>query len=138
MEQIEESLKLAQQYHACFEYNDFFIPQVFSDDAEIEKRIQFYKSLERDRSRDTLHGAFLDVTIARKCFRIKEVREAASRLSFTTTGMEFATEMIVEFALSSASICEIPVVLRKDRRSSASADISRWMETFKIYCKKNR
>lgn len=83
MEQIEESLKLAQQYHACFEYNDFFIPQVFSDDAEIEKRIQFYKSLERDRSRDTLHGAFLDVTIHSQDEKIREVSRARVRQSLT-------------------------------------------------------
>lgn len=76
-------------------------------------------------------GVPLLSAIARRCFHVKEirdfhcglrgfVRESANRLSFTTTGMEFATEMIVEFALSGADICEIPVVLRKDKRSGAS------------------
>lgn len=94
---------------------------------------RFAKQMEKG-AMPFLHRYFgvpLLSAIARKCFCIKEVkdfhcgqrgfvREAASRLSFTTTGMEFATEMIVEFALSGACICEIPVVLRKDKRSGAS------------------
>ena len=53
-----ESLELAKRYNACFEYNDFFNPSVLEDATLIEELITFYKGLERDRSKDTLHGAF--------------------------------------------------------------------------------
>ena len=60
----EESKKLAEEYHAGFEYNDFFLPGVYEDEAEIKRRIAGYKALGRDRSNDTVHGAFLDVVIS--------------------------------------------------------------------------
>lgn len=81
MEHIEESLALAEQYHAQFEYNDFFLPKVYSDAAEVEKRILFYQSLDRDRGRDTLHGAFLDVTIHSQDEKIREISKARMRQS---------------------------------------------------------
>lgn len=63
-ERREDSAKLAQEYNAGFEYNDFFQPQVYENDAEIRRRIEGYKALSRDRSNDTLHGAFLDVVVS--------------------------------------------------------------------------
>lgn len=63
-DQREEYAKLAEQYHAGFEYNDFYLPGVYGDEAEIQRRIDGYCALERDRSRDTLHGVFLDVVIS--------------------------------------------------------------------------
>ena len=47
-------------------------------------------------------------------------RETAQKMLFKTEGMEFATEMIVEFAQAGERICEIPIVLRKDRRNGKS------------------
>ena len=35
-----------------------------TDEEEIKKRITLYKGCARDRSRDTLHGVFLDIAIA--------------------------------------------------------------------------
>lgn len=69
--------------------------------------------------------------LARKRFGINEVRdfhcgqrgfcrETAQRLQFRTGGMEFATEMIVEFAMAEARICEVPVAFRRDKRSGPS------------------
>jgi len=69
--------------------------------------------------------------VARKRFGIKEVqdfhcgqrgfcRKTAQDLQFRTDGMEFATEMIVEFAAAGARICEIPIALRRDKRSGSS------------------
>ena len=63
---IQESLRLAEEYGAAFEYNDFFAPDVYSDEEEIKKRITLYKGCARDRSRDTLHGVFLDISVASK------------------------------------------------------------------------
>ncbi len=44
-------------------------------------------------------------------------REAVDRLGLKTTGMEFASEMVVKAALFGLRIAEIPVTLRKDGRS---------------------
>lgn len=71
-ENIEKSLELAKKYNAAFEYNDFFKPQVFEDEDILEERIQFYLGLNRDRSRDTLHGSFLDLCIASQDSTIRE------------------------------------------------------------------
>lgn len=61
---MRESLALAEEYHAAFEYNDFFEPDVYSDAEEIKKRISFYRRCPRDLSKDTVHGVFLDMSIA--------------------------------------------------------------------------
>lgn len=47
-------------------------------------------------------------------------RERALSLNLHCPGMEFATEMIAVFAQSGAEICEVPTVLRKDRRLGRS------------------
>ena len=47
-------------------------------------------------------------------------RETAMSLGLSCKGMEFATEMIVKFALKGCKIAEIPVVLRKDGRGGKS------------------
>jgi glycosyltransferase involved in cell wall biosynthesis len=44
-------------------------------------------------------------------------REAIDRLHLVTTGMEFASEMVVKAAIGKLRIAEIPVTLRKDGRS---------------------
>lgn len=60
---MQESLKLAEEYDAAFEYNDFFDPAVYTDEEEVKKRISFYKNCPGKRERDTLHGVFLDNVI---------------------------------------------------------------------------
>ena len=100
---IEESMKLAKQYEACFEYNDFFSPAVLEDEAKIEELIAFYQGLDRDRSQDTLHGAFLDVTIhsddpairAVSEHRVRQCMEIADRLGIR--GVVFHTNTIPNF-----------------------------------------
>lgn len=44
-------------------------------------------------------------------------RDALPKLGLRTTGMEFASEMVVKAALFGLSISEVPVTLRKDGRS---------------------
>lgn len=58
---LEESLDLAKEYGASFEYDDFFDPSVYEDESECERRIKAYTLLGRDTSRDTLHGVFYDI-----------------------------------------------------------------------------
>lgn len=102
-----ESLALAKRYNACFEYNDFFKPSVLEDATLIEELITFYKGLDRDRSKDTLHGAFLDVTIhsddplIRKTseHRVRQCMEIADRLGIR--GVIFHTNTIPNFRVES-------------------------------------
>lgn len=58
---IDKFISLCNEYDAAFEYNDFFDPQVYEDEKETERRIDFYMNLDRDRSKDTLHGVFYDI-----------------------------------------------------------------------------
>src|SRR5437879_11334922 len=43
-------------------------------------------------------------------------KDAYTRLGLTTTGMEFASEMVVKAALSKQKITEVPTTLRPDKR----------------------
>ena len=102
-ERIEESLAISERYGAYFEYNDFFLPSVLDDIEEQEKLIEFYKGLPRDRSRDTLHGAFLDVTIHSSDSKIREISEMRIRQSMEIAkklkirGVIFHTNIIANF-----------------------------------------
>lgn len=62
-ERMEESLALAEEYRAAFEYNDFFSPGVLEDQRKTDELIEFYLKQPHDCSRDTMHGAFLDITV---------------------------------------------------------------------------
>jgi len=100
---IEESLKLSREYNANFEYNDFFLPFILDDEDKKKELIDFYKSLPRDRSNDTLHGAFFDVTLHSADARIREVSELRVRQSMDIAkelgirGVVFHTNMIANF-----------------------------------------
>lgn len=61
--QLEEFYQFSKIHGAAFEYNDFFIPKVLMDEEKKQKLIDTYKALDRDRSRDTMHGAFLDIVV---------------------------------------------------------------------------
>lgn len=71
-----------------FEYNDFMLPRVLDQKEETERRIREYLRVDRDRSQDTLHGPFLDITVhsedslIRKAsdYRIRQACEIALRL----------------------------------------------------------
>ena len=74
-ENIEESLRLADEYNCGFEYNDFFLPAVLDDKERLRKTIDFYKGLDGLPRYCTSHGAFLDVTVFSDDARIKEVSD---------------------------------------------------------------
>ena len=100
---IEESLRLSQKYHVNFEYNDFFLPFILDDEEKKKELIEFYKGLPRNRSNDTLHGAFLDVTLHSSDARIREIAELRIRQSMDIAkelgirGVVFHTNMIANF-----------------------------------------
>lgn len=58
---LDESLEISRKYNASFEYDDFSESEVYQSKDEIERRVRIYKSLDRDRSLDTLHGVFKDI-----------------------------------------------------------------------------
>ena len=57
-DRLDESVAMAEKYHAHFEYNDFYFPSVYMNQDEIDKRVERYLSYNRDISMDTMHGAF--------------------------------------------------------------------------------
>jgi len=61
---LEQSITIAQTYEAGWEYNDFVFPQMYDDAEGIQRRIEVYKELNRDRTKDTMHGAFLGLDLA--------------------------------------------------------------------------
>lgn len=54
---------LAVEYGCAFEYNDFYIAKVMDDPEKQAEVIADYGRYRTDFSGDTMHGAFLDVTI---------------------------------------------------------------------------
>ena len=40
---IEESLALAERYDAHFEYNDFYLPDVYNDATRVDALIDLYE-----------------------------------------------------------------------------------------------
>lgn len=70
---MERMCALAAEYGCAFEYNDFYIAKVMDDTGEQEQIIADYRKYKEECSEnplsenvfsmDTMHGAFLDVTI---------------------------------------------------------------------------
>ena len=73
IQDMEHSVQLAEEYGCAFEYNDFYAPAVLDDPKKQEEIIAHYKKYRSDFSKDTMHGAFLDVTIHSSDARIREV-----------------------------------------------------------------
>jgi len=68
----EGSAAFSKEQDVLFEYNDFIFPDMLDDTRGVEERIALYKSLGRDTSRDTMHGAFFDVTVFSFDAKIRE------------------------------------------------------------------
>lgn len=69
---IEESIKLADKYSLGFEYNEFFDPNVLDSEEKINEIISKYKSFGLP-GYSTLHGAFFDVIPFSVDKRIKDI-----------------------------------------------------------------
>ena len=106
-EQIGEFVQLAGQYGCGFEYDDFFIPALLDDEAELNRRIELYARAENRSAFSTVHGAFLDVTVFSDDAKIREVAdlrinqslEIAKRLG--AEAVIFHTNYIPNFNLDS-------------------------------------
>ena len=85
---LEESLELTKIYQANYEYNDFFLAAVLEDKKKQLEIIDAYAKVRSDFSKDTMHGAFLDVTVHSSDAKIREISELRVRQS-----MDIAKEM---------------------------------------------
>lgn len=105
--QLSDYMEFSRQFHAAFEYNEFFLPAVL-DNEEKRRSLMFqYMNLDRDRSNDTLHGAFLDICInsddpkifAISDLRVRQCMEIAKEMG--VKAVIFHTNYIVNFRLPS-------------------------------------
>lgn len=102
-EEIGKSLELAAKYNASFEYNDFFFGDVLDDPSRVDALISFYLKQPRDRSRDTMHGTFLDTVIHSSDAKIREISDFRMRQSMDIAkilgirGVVFHTNFIANF-----------------------------------------
>lgn len=85
---VERSVRLAEEYGCAFEFSDFYAPAVLDDPKKQEEIIGYYARHHSDFSDDTMHGAFLDVTLHSSDPRIREISELRVRQS-----MEIAKRM---------------------------------------------
>lgn len=90
VDRLEEYLKVAKDYNAAFEINDFFEPDILDDNARRKEVIQTYKVVGVPEN-STLHGAFYDVTVFSQDARIREVSRRRMEQS-----MEIACELGVK------------------------------------------
>lgn len=102
-EEIGKTLELSDRYNTAFEYNDFFAPDVLDSPSRIDELISFYMKLPRDRSNDTMHGAFLDITLHSSDARIRKISDERMRQSMEIAkvmgirGVIFHTNFIATF-----------------------------------------
>lgn len=87
-ENIEESLKFIKENQCACEYNDFFLASILDDKKKQMEIIEMYAKFRSDFSKDTMHGAFLDVTVHSSDAKIREISELRVRQS-----MDIAKEM---------------------------------------------
>ncbi|MCR5646905.1 MAG: sugar phosphate isomerase/epimerase [Acholeplasmatales bacterium] len=71
LNELDKYLELSKQYNLGFEYNEFFIPSILDDEKRLNEIIDEYKKL--NRSNDTLHGVFFDITLDSQDEKIKNI-----------------------------------------------------------------
>jgi len=85
---LEESLDIINKHQCACEYNDFFLASILDDKKKQLEIIDAYAKLRTDFSKDTMHGAFLDVTVHSSDAKIRDISELRVRQS-----MDIAKEM---------------------------------------------
>lgn len=103
IQKIEQSVSLIKEYDGAFEYNDFWLPEVLEDKRQQEEIIEQYAKYRTDFSKDTMHGAFLDVNVCSTDPLIREVSVRRVRQSMDIAkqmglrGVVFHTGLIAGF-----------------------------------------
>lgn len=111
LKELEEFCECSGKWNLAFEYNDFFVPETLMNPEKTKEIIEIYKSLDRDRSEDTLHGAFLDIVVNSEDPEIYEISkkrvyqcmEIARELG--VRAVIFHTNYIVNFRLEYYKKC---------------------------------
>ena len=85
---LEQSLKFIDEHQCACEYNDFFLASILDDKKKQLEMIETYAKIRSDFSKDTMHGAFLDVTVHSSDAKIREISELRVRQS-----LDIAKEM---------------------------------------------
>lgn len=93
LDEIEESLALAEEYGFGFEYNDFFSPDMLDDKQRLESTIARYKANPLP-DRCTMHGDFFDVLIFSEDKLIREISEKRIHQSIAAA-LEIGAEGVV-------------------------------------------
>lgn len=107
LNEIQKFNSISQSEDLFFEYNDFYIPAILDDPALLESTIESYLKVNRDHSRDTLHGAFFDVNPASDDPAMRKVSDNRIRQSLAVArrigvrGVVFHTNYITNFLLDS-------------------------------------
>lgn len=100
---MERMCGLAAAYGCAFEYNDFYIPEIMGDVEEQERIITAYGAYRDSFAQDTMHGAFLDVTIHSSdplirdasMLRVRQTMDIAQRMGLK--GIVFHTGRLAGF-----------------------------------------
>lgn len=100
---LERVCSLAEEYGCAFEYNEFYMPKTMDDPRMQEEIITGYGKYKKDFSMDTMHGAFLDVTIHSddplirdaSMLRVRQSMETAKRMGLR--GVVFHTGRLAGF-----------------------------------------
>ncbi len=71
LNQLNKYLELSKKYNLGFEYNEFFIPSILDNEEELNKIIDEYKKL--NRTNDTLHGVFFDISLDSQDEKIRKI-----------------------------------------------------------------
>ena len=122
IKQIEEYIQISEEKELAFEYNDFFSPDILDDVSKKKEILRCYQSINRDRSRDTLHGVFLDITVHSSDAKIMAVSDERIHQS-----MEVAEELGVRAVIFHTNL--IPQL------RTASYEES-WLQRNEIYWKR--
>lgn len=102
LEEISQSIALADRYSCAFEYNDFISGSTLDDPASLDSLIQKAAALPHN-AQNTLHGVFYDVTIFSSDQKIRAVSEQRVRQSMDVAarlgvkGVVFHTNYIPTF-----------------------------------------
>ena len=102
----EDWAGLAADFGLSFEYNEFFNPVLLEDKEKLEEVIRTYEGIGRDTTDDTLHGAFLDITVSSSDplirnisdYRVRQSLDIGSRLK--VRGVVFHTNYLTDFKSS--------------------------------------
>lgn len=100
---MDRMCRLGETYDCAFEYNDFFMAGVLDDAGRQEELIRSYRRHRPDFGQDTMHGAFLDVTIhssdplirEASMLRVRQSMQIAQRMGLR--GVVFHTGRIAGF-----------------------------------------